>query len=360
MQTLLPECSGALSIAPLGRGLIEDGLSVAHVPLPPVDLGAGEREPLRELRPRAAISSATLAESTDSRLGAATSTGAEGTASDVPAATHLTESEFVLALPMTLSARETVARAKEHGLTISEPLVYKVRYEAIAVPEPAGAAVAVTAQAEQTLEVAAAQEQVSAPEAPEAAPLSKAAFIRGLPMDLRAKEVVARGKEQGLTFSVVYVRDVRAAAKARATRAIPVATVTPAASSAPPAPATPALPKSAPTNAAASKADFVRSLPPEMSFAEASRRATDAGISLSSAHFYAIKSRAKQSAPAAANSKPGRKPAVKAEVVPAFVGLRLASDDSREQAVIDAVRVLGVSRARAVIDVVETFERVVE
>ncbi len=354
MQTLLLERSGALSITPPSRGSIEDVLSIAHVPLPAIDLD--EHEPLRELWP-----CAPLAESTDSTLRAATGITEEGmtSAPDGPEPTYLTESEFVLALPMSLSAREAVARAREQGLIISEPFVYKIRYDAMAAPEPAIAAVPVTAQAEQRLEVGAAQGQASAPEAPKAALPSKAAFIRGLPMDLRPKEVVVRGEEQGLTFTTVYVRDVRAAAKARALGAIPAATVTPSAPSAPLAPAMAAGPEPAPTNAAPSKADFVRSLPPEVSFAEASARAKDAGIGLSSAHFYALKSQVKKRAAAPApKSKPVREPKGPASRAPVFGGLQLASDDPCEQALIEAVRALGVARACALIAAIEKFERV--
>ena len=305
------------------------------------------------------------------------------TAAAAPTAPHASKSEFVLGLPRELGAREVVARAKERGITISEPYVYQVRYDAMAAPEPASP---VTAQAQDgskeafisslppevpyaeapatakdarillfpgmvarpptTLEPSTesamltamttedGEGEASAAEAPKAPPPSKSEFIRGLPRDLSAGEVVALGKEQGLTFTTHYVRDVRSGARARGMR---VARPVPAAlASATPAPQVPAP----------LKADFVRSLPAVVSYAEAATKAKAAGILLSPSYFYTLRSQAKLGAAAAApKSKPVRSPTKQVTPARALEGLRLASDDAREQALIDVVRALGVSRA---------------
>ncbi len=183
-----------------------------------------------------------------------------------------------------------------------------------------------------------------AAEAPKAVSASKSAFIQGLPRDLGAKEAVAQAKQQGITITEAYVYKVRAAAKAGTKRAAAKRTGT-----------KPSTPKAG----IGLKAAFVRSLPPDLSFADAAAKAKEAGIVLSQAHFYAIKSQAKKGAPAAPKGKAGRKPMLKASPAPAPKGLRLSSADVREQALIDAVRALGVSRARSVIAIIEKYERVI-
>jgi len=62
--------------------------------------------------------------------------------------------------------------------------------------------------------------------------------------------------------------------------------------------------------------------------------------------------------PRASSSKPDRELTPRPASTHAFEGLRVASDDEREQALIDAIRVLGLQRARRVVDAVERFERV--
>jgi hypothetical protein len=43
--------------------------------------------------------------------------------------------------------------------------------------------------------------------------INKSAFVRGLPGELSAKEVVAKAKEQGLTLTEAYVYTIRSASK---------------------------------------------------------------------------------------------------------------------------------------------------
>ena len=47
---------------------------------------------------------------------------------------------------------------------------------------------------------------------------NKSAFVRSLPADMPAKDVVAKGKARGMTMSIAYVYSIRTAAKAAARR----------------------------------------------------------------------------------------------------------------------------------------------
>jgi hypothetical protein len=105
-----------------------------------------------------------------------------------------------------------------------------------------------------------------------------------------------------------------------------------------------------------SKAEFVRSLPPGTSFADAAEKAKALGIELSKAYYYVLKSELKKGAGklVSRKGKGGRGGAASAA---GLKGLRLSSDDPAENALLAAVRKLGASRARAIIDAIERFER---
>jgi len=189
---------------------------------------------------------------------------------------------------------------------------------------------------------------------------SKTDFVRKFP-DLPAADVVKKGAEAGLRFSDKYVYKVRAMDRSKSKKPAVAKAAAPAKAAKAAAPAKASAGTSAaPAAAAAPKSgkmtttDFVKSLPPKMSFKEAAERATKLGIKLSKGYFYVLKSGAKKApagaAPKAAAGKPGRKPA-------AAKGLRLTSDDPNEQALINAVRALGFERSRGLIGSVEKFER---
>jgi hypothetical protein len=103
-----------------------------------------------------------------------------------------------------------------------------------------------------------------------------------------------------------------------------------------------------------SKAEFVRSLPPGTSFADAAEKAKGLGIELSKAYYYVLKSELKKGAGKliSRKGKGGR-----GAGVAGLKGLRLSSDDPAENALLAAVRKLGATRARSIIDAVERFER---
>jgi hypothetical protein len=103
-----------------------------------------------------------------------------------------------------------------------------------------------------------------------------------------------------------------------------------------------------------SKAEFVRSLPPGTSFADAAEKAKTLGIELSKAYYYVLKSELKKGGGkllSRAKGKGGRGASM------GMKGLRLSSDDPAENALLAAVRKLGATRARAIIDAIERFER---
>ncbi len=237
---------------------------------------------------------------------------------------------------------------------------------------------------------------------PGATPVSKAEFILALPRHYSAKGAAAEPKQQGMAVSEKYVYQVRAAANPR------------------PKPVKADAVKLASTRTAkAARVAFVSSLPPEMSYAEAAAKADDAGIDMDMAQFYRLKNQAtrrvprgasskpvprgvssnatsrkpvpsassskpvprapspkpapraasnrpapkaasSKPVPRASSSKPVRAPTPKPASTPAFEGLRVASDDEREQALIEAIRALGAARACALIDAIENFERMTE
>ncbi len=192
---------------------------------------------------------------------------------------------------------------------------------------------------------------------------SKTEFVLGLPRELSAKDVVVKAKEKGLKLSEAYVYKIRSASKGgsakggssrggapkrgAAKRAAPAAAKREAKPSA-----------AAPAKAGMSKVDFVRSLPPGTSYADAAAQAKPLGIELSKAYFYVLKSEAKKSGSPAGAARQGRAPGRPPRAAASAVnGLRLSSDDRQEQALIDAVRTLGAERARSLIEALERFER---
>jgi hypothetical protein len=173
---------------------------------------------------------------------------------------------------------------------------------------------------------------------------TKTQFVLGLPRDLSAKDVVIKAKEKGLKLSEAYVYKIRSSSKGGAP-SVAKSEAKPAASAA--------------RKSGMSKVDFVRSLPPGTSYADAASQAKPLGLELSKAYFYVLKSEAKKASGSSlamapkvkGPGRPGRPPANGTN------GLRLSSGDRQEQALIDAVRTLGATRARSLIETIEKFER---
>ena len=131
----------------------------------------------------------------------------------------------------------------------------------------------------------------------------------------------------------------------------------------------------APKAVRGSKVAFIMGLPHDLGAKEVIAQAKEQGIAITDSYVYMVRAAGKAGANASRKGKPGkpaRRPAAKAATAgkavkggkaakgPSFAGLRLAADDPREQALMEALRALGVARAREVIDVIEKFERVVQ
>ena len=198
---------------------------------------------------------------------------------------------------------------------------------------------------------------------------NKTAFVLSLPREMPARDAVAKAKAAGIQMNEAYVYKIRSTSKTGSSAGKASGPVAKRGPGRPPKAASSSAPSaSAPagkSSGAPSKTEFVRSLPSDMSYADAAAKAKALGIELSKAYFYVLKSELKKSGKSGASSvpgaapvakgKPGRKP--RAQVTSTAHGLRLTSGNPNEQAVIDAVRALGANRARELIAVVEKFER---
>jgi hypothetical protein len=126
---------------------------------------------------------------------------AKATGGRPPKGSGPSKSDFIRANP-TLTAAEVVAKAKETGLSIAPILVYKVRGRAKA-KGPKAAAAALKAASK------------PGPKAKDGK-ISASEFVRAQPVEMKANEVVAAGKAQGLKFSANLVYMVRSVMKKRA------------------------------------------------------------------------------------------------------------------------------------------------
>jgi hypothetical protein len=111
---------------------------------------------------------------------------------------------------------------------------------------------------------------------------NKTKFVLGLSRDLSAKEVVDEAKKQGISITEAHVYKIRSTAKAKGKGS------SKAEKSAGRGRA--AAPKAGRGGAAQSKRDFVLSFGPDTAAAEILRKAKDAGIGLSKAYLYTIRS----------------------------------------------------------------------
>jgi hypothetical protein len=160
---------------------------------------------------------------------------------------------------------------------------------------------------------------------------NKTKFVLGLSRDLSAKQVVDEAKKQGITITEAHVYKIRSTAKAKTPKSAGKAAAAPRAAS------------KAGTSSSQSKRDFVLSFGPETKASEILKKAKDAGIGLSKAYLYTIRSAG------GASQKRGRKPGVvsaPAVSVKASAGRgRGAAASGLEAQFIDAAIDLGLSKA---------------
>jgi hypothetical protein len=115
---------------------------------------------------------------------------------------------------------------------------------------------------------------------------NKTKFVLGLPRDMSAKQVVAEGKKQGIVLSEAHVYKIRSTAKTKGVSA--PSGKRGRAAKAPAAKASAA--SAAAKGGEVSKRDFVLSFGPEVKASEILRQAKEAGIGLSKAYLYTIRS----------------------------------------------------------------------
>jgi hypothetical protein len=102
---------------------------------------------------------------------------------------------------------------------------------------------------------------------------NKTKFVMSLPRELSAKQVVEKAKQQGITITEAHVYKIRSTAKSRPAGA-----------------ARPGRPPKAEGSQGLSKREFVLSFGPETPASEILKKAKEAGIGLSKAYLYTIRS----------------------------------------------------------------------
>jgi hypothetical protein len=110
-------------------------------------------------------------------------------------------SDFIRAQPATLTPADIVAKGKAQGLKFGRSLVYMVRGAATAKKGVAKKAITTTSAAPKT--------EAAKPTVTPAKTKSKADFVRAY-SSLSPKEVVEKGKAEGVKFDARYVYRVRA------------------------------------------------------------------------------------------------------------------------------------------------------
>ncbi len=111
-----------------------------------------------------------------------------------------TKTAFVLSFPAELPAKEVVARGREAGVALTERAVYKTRYLSKVRAQKTGTKVAVKTAPTATPPAAVAKSRRGAGDG------RASALIRATPLGVKASEVVAAARAQGirLTAGLVY------------------------------------------------------------------------------------------------------------------------------------------------------------
>lgn len=167
---------------------------------------------------------------------------------------------------------------------------------------------------------------------------NKTKFVLGLARDLSAKEVVEEAKKNGITITEAHVYKIRSTAKAKGK--------TPGKAERSGARGrAPAAKGGRPGAAGQSKRDFVLSFGPETPASEILRKAKEAGIGLSKAYLYTIRSSG------GASQRRGRGPSAGgAGDAKAVLRRARASNSSLENQFMDAAIDMGLSKASELLD----------
>ncbi len=165
-------------------------------------------------------------------------------------------------------------------------------------------------------------------------PVSKSAFVRGLPPSLPAKEVVAKAKSAGLKISDRYVHVIRSIAKRAAKQGNGAAG---------PGPRRGGRPIS-------SKRTFVLSLPSSMAASEVIERAKSQGMTLTTNYVYKIRSRGAGARDANGRASSLPPPPVMKAVRGMRRGAHSAPSNGQEERFVALVLDVGLSRATALLN----------
>ncbi len=166
---------------------------------------------------------------------------------------------------------------------------------------------------------------------------NKTKFVLGLPRELSAKQVVEEAKKQGIAITEAHVYKIRSTAKAKGKGPAKATKAGGRGRGAPP--------KAGRGGGGQSKRDFVLSFGPETPASEILRKAKEAGIGLSKAYLYTIRSSG------GASQKRGRPPAAGNGRVAAR---RVRGGDSLETQFVDAAIDMGLAKATELLDRLRT------
>jgi hypothetical protein len=162
---------------------------------------------------------------------------------------------------------------------------------------------------------------------------NKTKFVLGLPRDLSAKQVVDEAKKQGITITEAHVYKIRSTAKAKGPKGA-AAKGAPSKGSA----------KASNASGSMSKRDFVLSFGPDTKASEILRKAKDAGIGLSKAYLYTIRSAG------GASQKRGRRGAAPAPVGKPSAARARGGFAGHEAQFIESAIDMGLSKAADLLD----------
>ena len=191
--------------------------------------------------------------------------------------------------------------------------------------------------------------------------VNKADFVRGIPLDVRAKDVVQKAKDAGFSLSEAYVYGVRKtsapkAASPRGTDRTKAARTAPAAAASKRAPARRAGTRGPSGPRAGSKKAFVLSFPSDTPARDILAAAQTKGVEMSAGYVYWVRSDAtrngRRGAPAA---RPAGRPAAAVRSAlppapPAPASPRARGADAERLIVDMAIRVVGIERAIAILE----------
>jgi hypothetical protein len=177
---------------------------------------------------------------------------------------------------------------------------------------------------------------------------AKTEFVRALPEGMSAKEVVARAKQKGLTLSEAHVYNIRSETKKRMSGKGRAAARKPSDS-----------PRRPSGQSGMTAAAFVRALPAGTSGRAAVEQAAAAGVKLTPAYFYILKSKMGISARGQGSHRPADTKLDGGSGQPAS---SLASgtgftQSAAEQALIGSIATLGLARVRELMSAVERLKR---